>query len=227
MQTLSLMAVVTASLLLLIGGLFKGPNKGSARATPDRSLTTRERWWSEAKPRPEDVPRIDKAVSLYVANKSRYERVQKMRNPGCPAPVIFVFHMRESTWSFGKHLHEGSPLTSRTRWVPKGRPLGRPPFSWETSSEDALYILKRYDTSDKWRNIDAMLDWIEKYNGTGYRRFHPDVPSPYVVAGSNLQKPGKYVADGKFSKTAWDKQLGCLIILKELEKRGLWTAPPY
>jgi len=47
-----------------------------------------------------------------------------------------------------------------------------------------------------------------------------------VVAGSTLQRPGKYVADGKFSATAMDRQLGCLIVLKELARRGHWSPPP-
>jgi lysozyme family protein len=34
------------------------------------------------------------------------------------------------------------------------------------------------------------------------------LPSPYIWGGTNIQKRGKYVGDGKFSRTAWDTQPG-------------------
>lgn len=216
--------------LLAMGSFPKSAPKPSAPKVPSRELTVRERWWRDAEPLPEAVFRIDKAVELYRTTAHRYRKVELMRKTGVPAPVIFVFHMRESTWSFSKHLHEGSSLQGRTRWVPKGRPKkGSPPFTWEESAEDALYTLKDYEGGNgyRWKTIDSMLDWIEQYNGLGYRKYRPQTPSPYVVAGSTEQRPGKYVADGKFSQTAVDKQLGCLIVLKAIAKRGYWDPPPY
>ena len=216
------------TLAAIAGGLFALAMPPQKAAVPDRALTVREKLWHDIEPLPEAVFRIDKAASLYRSTAGRYQRVESMRVPGCPAPVVFALHMRESTWSFAKHLHEGSPLTARTRWVPKGRPLtGKPPYSWETSAEDALYILKKYQAPAKWQSIDSMVDWIERYNGLGYRTYHPTVPSPYLVAGSNLQRPGKYVADGKFSRTEMDRQLGCLTVLKEIARRGDFAPPPY
>ncbi|MFT3992434.1 MAG: hypothetical protein QM680_13600 [Luteolibacter sp.] len=185
-----------------------------------KPLTTRETIWRDIEPAPEKVLAVEQAVTRYGLTKSRYEKVAK----GIPPAVIFVFHMRESTWSFAKHLHEGSPLTGRTKWVPVGRPkAGNPPFTWEESARDALYVVKSYDAPTKWTTVDATLDWIERFNGLGYR--NKGLRSPYIVGGSNLQQPGKYVADGKFSKTAWDGQLGCATVLKALAKRGYYTPP--
>jgi len=38
----------------------------------------------------------------------------------------------------------------------------------------------------------------------------------YLWAGTNLEKPGKFVADGKWSATAVSSQIGIVPILKEL-----------
>lgn len=213
--------------LLVIGILAMGAIP-SQPTVPNRPLTQRETWWRDIAPRPEHVFRVDKMASLYAANQKRYQEVSDARAPGCPAPIVFIFHMRESTCDFGKHLHEGSSLKARTKWVPIGRPkTGNPPFTFLESAIDALYVIKSYQSVDKWYRIDTMIDWIERYNGLGYRTYHPATPSPYVVGGSNQQRPGKYVADGKFDKAVMDRQLGCLVVLKEIERRGLWTAPPY
>ena len=59
-----------------------------------------------------------------------------------------------------------------------------------------------------------MLYEFEKYNGFGYVKHK--VNSPYVWAGTSLQQSGKYVADGVFNRSHWDKQLGCAAILKKL-----------
>ena len=213
---------------LLTSGILAMASIPGKPAVPTRALTQRETWWRDVKPLPEQVFRIDKLVTQYVANKKRYVEVQNAKSPGCPAPIVFVFHMRESDCDFTRHLHEGSSLKARTKYVPIGRPkTGNPPFTFLESATDALYVIKSYQTADKWANVDSMIDWIERYNGLGYRQYHPATPSPYVVGGSNLQRPGKYVADGRFDKTVTDRQLGCLVVLKAIEDRGEWNAPPY
>lgn len=194
---------------------------GASLAVTPAPRTERAAMWDRIEVKPERYMQVQGMVTRYEMTKARYEKVAR----GIPAPVIFVLHMRESTCSFAKHLHEGSPLTGRTKYVPKGRPAsGNPPFSWEESARDALYIIKSYDAPAKWVAMDATVDYVERYNGTGYRS--KGVPSPYLVAGSNLQKPGKYVADGRFDRNAWDKQLGCLTVLKALADRGLYSPPP-
>lgn len=195
-------------------------------ADPKRSLTENERLWHDVEPVPERVWQIEKAATLYGMTHKRYETVEKMRSPGCPAAVIFVFAYRESDANFGCHLHEGSPLTGRTKYVPKGRPLHPdPPYKWEQSAEDALYVIKNYQNPAKWDRVDHMVDTLTSMNGYGYRS--KGIPSPYLVGGTNLQKPGKYVRDHVFDRTVMDKQLGVLPILKAIERKGLFTPPPY
>jgi lysozyme family protein len=180
-----------------------------------------EKMWDGAKIRPNVVFRLDKAIAIYEDNKHRYKAIEKLRKGGVPAQVISVLHMRESTWNFNRHLHEGSSLQRRTRYVPKGRPRkGRPPFTFEESAEDALYILKGLESVD-WTDTQSVFKAIERYNGTGYLRYHKDVPSPYLYSGLYYYSRGKYVADGRFSHTAIDKQLGCMTVLKRMEQRHM------
>ena len=181
-----------------------------------------EKRWNSAEVRPAWRPKIDAAVDRYVRNKRRYVAIKNLRPaPSVPARVIFVLHGRESTWSFKKHLHEGSSLKSRTRWVPKGRPKkGSPPFTFEESAVDALYVLKDMEHWD-WDDTHNLLQNIETYNGLGYQRYHKNVPSPYLWSGTTAYTRGKYVADGKFSNLAVDKQIGCAAILKRLHERGI------
>jgi lysozyme family protein len=191
-------------------------------ARPAEPRGFQERRWHEARIRPEWAGRVDSAVDRYVRTRDRYLAIERMRPaPGVPARVIFVLHGRESTWRFDRHLHEGSPLTGRTRWVPKGRPKrGSPPFTFEESAEDALYLLKDMENWD-WSNLESMLQNIERYNGLGYQRYHKSVPSPYLWSGTSIYTRGKYVADGRFSRIAIDKQIGTATILKRLRQRNI------
>ena len=139
---------------------------------------------------------------------------------GLPWFIIACCHNMESSQSFAKHLHEGSSLQRRTRWIPKGRPkTGSPPFTWEVSAVDAMRY-DRFDRSD-WSTLPRVLYNLERYNGTGYLRYHRSTPSPYLWSGTTVSKPGKYVADGKWSSTAISKQVGCAAILKALGERGV------
>jgi lysozyme family protein len=183
---------------------------------------TQEQRWQAAQIRPTWQSRVDDAVARYERTRERYQRIEDMRRaPSVPARVIFVLHGRESTWNFGKHLHEGSPLTGRTRWIPKGRPLrGSPPFAFEQSAEDALYLLKDMENWD-WRAMGATLQNIETYNGLGYQKYRKGNPSPYLWSGTTVYERGKYVADGRFSSIAVDKQLGCAAILKAFHLQNI------
>jgi len=161
-------------------------------------------------------PQVDKVVRRILLNKRRYQSVAK--DTGVPWFVIASLHNMESSGSFRHHLHEGSSLSGRTRWIPKGRPYnGSPPFTWEESAEDAL----AYDKmgSKRWGYLFDMLWSIEGYNGTGYWRYHRSTPSPYLYAKTSIERAGKYVSDGKWSSTARSKQVGVVAILKLLDKK--------
>lgn len=210
-----------AALVSLAGGIRRADDTPEAAASPAAPRGMQETRWHAAELRPEWRSRIEAAVDRYRSTRGRYAEIEAMRSPGVPARVVFVLHGRESTWSFAKHLHEGSPLSGRTRWVPKGRPRhGSPPYTFEESAEDALYRLKDMESWD-WSTLESLLQNIERYNGLGYQRYHKDVPSPYLWSGTTIYSRGKYVADGRFSRLAVDKQLGCAAILKRFRQLDL------
>jgi lysozyme family protein len=180
--------------------------------------TLQENLWEKATVSPAKAHEARRIVDRIMAAKARYEAVDADTN--VPWYVIAGLHNMESGGSFRHHLHEGSPLTRRTRYVPKGRPkTGSPPFKWEYSAKDAL-LYDRLDRVD-WSRLHDTLYACERYNGTGYLRYHPSTPSPYLWAGTSVERPGKYVADGKWSSTARSSQLGISAVWKTMEARKI------
>lgn len=156
---------------------------------------------------------LENVASRLKANRARYEDVSALT--GVPWEFIAVIHYRESNLNFSRHLHNGDPLTARTKQVPRGRPVsGTPPFTWEESAVDAL-VQKGLDSNQDW-SMPRMCYELERFNGFGYRLYHPSILSPYLWSGTNHYTCGKYVADGKFSKTTKDVQLGTVGLLKML-----------
>src|SRR5206468_849198 len=103
--------------------------------------------------------------------------------------------------------------------VPAGRPkTGNPPFGWEESAGDAL-SMKGLSPQTDW-SLAGTLYQLERYNGWGYRLFHPYVLSPYLWSFSNHYKSGKYVADGTWSDTAVSKQCGAVALLRRMAEHG-------
>jgi len=161
--------------------------------------------------------KIDRLVDLIISNRSRYKNVADTLS--IPWYFIAAVHNMESSQNFSKHLHNGDPLTARTRHVPKDRPKkGKPPFTWEESAVDVL----------KWKKLNKVKEWslsrllyeLEGYNGWGYRLYHPHVLSPYLWSFSNHYTSGKYIADGTWSDTARSRQCGAVLLIKRLEERG-------
>lgn len=181
-----------------------------------------QRWNSAtvAKHRQHEVQVIADRIAK---NWGRYQKVSATTR--VPAQVIAGLHNMESGGSFACHLHEGSRLTARTRYVPIGRPkTGSPPFTWEYSAEDALTYDRMADKN--WQKLGPALSACERYNGDGYRKYHPTVPTPYLWSGSSVERPGKYTGDGKWSSTARSSQIGVATIWKELAARKLISIPP-
>lgn len=189
-------------------------------AVPDQ-----EARWKSARINPAFSIALNVSVEVFERNVLRYEKITAMRENGVPAPVIFGLHQRESSGNFRCHPHEGSPLTGRTRYVPKGRlPFpAQPPYTFEQSAADAYYVVDRLDRVD-WQDAQAALQGIESFNGLGYQQYHPDVPSPYLWNGTLLNgraTRGKYTGDGKFDRLAVDKQLGVAAMILRLRERGV------
>lgn len=163
---------------------------------------------------PEKLSAADAVARKILAGRARYEAVSK--STGVPWRLIGVIHAMECGLSFKQHLHNGDPLTARTRQVPKGRPTtGTPPFTWEESAIDAL----RYDGLDKVRDWtpERIAYELEGYNGWGYRSYHPSVLSPYLWSYSNHYTRGKYVQDGKWDASAVSGQCGAIVLLRRVE----------
>lgn len=154
-------------------------------------------------------------------NKYRYEVVAKQI--GCPWQFVAALHFRESSCKFDCVMHNGERIVGsglKTRLVPKNRG----PFnSWEESAIDA-FLIKGFNKIKDW-TIPLCLELSEKYNGLGYRSKIGDSGlielSPYVWAYTNLHdETGKYVADGKYSKTAKEGQFGVASIYLGLIEIG-------
>lgn len=151
----------------------------------------------------------DNVAKSLVAAKKRYQAVEA--KTGVPWFVIAVIHERESSQNWGRSLAQGDPWNK----VSIHRPAGRGPFgSWEEAAIDALvnchpYLAKRKDWS-----LAGILIALELYNGMGYAS--RGVPSPYLWAGTNQYKAGKFVADGRYDAGHVDQQLGCMAMLMSM-----------
>lgn len=155
--------------------------------------------------KPEWQAAVDKAANTIIANKAKYKEVEEQT--GVPWIFIGVLHMRESSFNFKTHLHNGDSLAHRTVNVPAGRPLeGQPPYDWVFSAVDAMDY-EGFNDMGGW-TLETVAERGERYNGLGYKKM--GLPSPYLWSGTNNYTRGKYVADGVYDGSAVDKQLGIM-----------------
>lgn len=161
-------------------------------------------------------------ITKILANKARYRAAADPLS--IPWPVVAAIHNMESSLRFTGHLHNGDPLSARTKNVPANRPVsGTPPFTWEESANDALTYEKLHLVTD-W-SVSGTLYRLEGYNGWGYRTHHPEIKTPYLWSFSNHYINGKYVGDGKWSATAISEQCGAAVILRRLAELGEASFP--
>lgn len=147
---------------------------------------------------------FEKLAQFAFDHRQQYLIIEE--NTGVPWAMIACLHRRESDADFTTYLGNGDPLKRKTVNVPKGRG----PFpDFEAGAIDALKYDRLSDVTD-WR-LEKALYYMELFNGAGYA--NKGLPSPYLWAGTNIQKPGKFVSDGRWSGTAVDKQPGCAPIL--------------
>jgi len=154
------------------------------------------------------LPDASAVAKRILSGRARYQTASTMT--GVPWWFIGILHYRESNCDFETYLGNGQSLHEQTTTVPKGRG----PFR---TFEDGCLDAMRYEHLDKitdW-HVGAALFQMEEFNGEGYRNH--GLPSPYVWGGSNQYSVGKYVADGVFSPTAVDTQLGGAVILRMLQ----------
>ncbi|HRD65837.1 MAG TPA: hypothetical protein PKY50_06740 [Candidatus Competibacter sp.] len=180
--------------------------------------TDYERLFSACDIRAARMAEVDVLAEGLLADRDRYRLASEQI--GVPWFVVAVLHYADTACDFGVHLHNGDPLTGRTRHLPDGRPLrGEPPFAWEDSTVDAL-CLHHLDQWGDW-SIAGTLFKLESHGGWGYRLHHPDVLSPYLWNYSTYYSQGKYVADDTWQETAIAQRCGVAVLLRRLAERGL------
>ena len=156
---------------------------------------------------PDRQSEFHRLAQFAVDHKTRYQAIEA--KTGVPWWLVAVLHRRESDADFNTYLGNGDPLDRPTRDVPRNR---GPFASFEDGAVDALH-LDGLDKVPDWR-LEKALYYAELFNGGGYdaRR----LPSPYIWGGTNQQKRGKYVSDGKWNGQAWDSQPGCAPMIKAM-----------
>lgn len=154
------------------------------------------------------------------AHMDRYAALAARIETAVPWFAVGLIHIMEADGNFDCHLHNGDPLSRRTVHEPAGRPVqGQPPFTWEESALDALRQARWHTVAPEEWDLAGLLYRLEAYNGWGPRLLH-DRRTAYLWAGSSLEQPGKYIADGQWSPTATSAQAGAAVILKQLVTTG-------
>jgi lysozyme family protein len=154
------------------------------------------------------VPTVRAVAKRLFASKARYVKIQNVT--GVPWWMVAVIHERESNQNWSRSLAQGDPWNRVSTHVPRGRG----PFnSWEEAAVDALATLKGLHRVIDWR-LEKVLYQLERYNGWGYH--WRGLASPYIWGATTVQQRGKFIADGKFSATTMDVQLGCAALIRAL-----------
>lgn len=163
------------------------------------------------------LSQVDTIINRIIDNRTRYKKVERVTD--VPWFIVAVIHQLEGSGNFNTHLHNGDPLSARTIQVPKNRPLGEPPFTWEESAQDAL----TFDGLNNWQDwsIPGICYTLEKFNGWGYRKYNSSVKSPYLWSFSNHYIKGKYKFDGKFDPDLVSQQCGAVVLLKRMAEKNL------
>lgn len=182
-------------------------------SVPPQLKTEYEKLFENCQIRGERLAVIDAIVNKIKDNKRQYKAVENSTQ--VPWYIIATIHNLEGSLNFTTHLHNGDPLSARTINVPANRPQrGNPPFTWEESAIDAL----EYDGLADWNDwsISGIAYCLEKFNGTGYRDYHPEIKSPYLWSFSNHYTKGKYKSDGRFDPDLVSEQCGGMVLLKRM-----------
>ena len=167
------------------------------------------KWWDAMVIKPSRQNEFVKLAQFAVNHKQTYQEIEA--RTGVKWYHVAVLHRRESDADFHTYLGNGDPLGRRTTHVPRGR---GPFATFSDGAVDALKLDGLTSVSD-WR-LEKILYYCEIFNGAGYA--NRGLPSPYIFGGTNIQRPGKYVADGQWDGSAWDSQPGCAPILQEISK---------
>jgi lysozyme family protein len=156
-----------------------------------------------------NLPDIAKRI---ISRKQDYILVEEKTD--VPWYLIACIHYMEASLNFSSQIFNGEQWTKKTTLIPKGR---GPWDSWYEAACEAMIELKAKTGFTTW-DIPEICYMFESHNGWGYRKYHPNVKSPYLWSFSNHYSKGKYVADGKWSDDAVSRQLGAMTIIKKLSE---------
>ena len=177
------------------------------------------RLFRTAKVRPERKPLVQQVAASLATHRSRYERAG---GPiGVPWWFVAIIHSLEASQNFHTHLHNGDPLTHRTVHVPRNRPPGNPPFTFEESARDAL-TLEGFAHGHDW-SISRALFRLERFNGFGYRKPSIAFPTPYLWSFCQHYAKGKFSSDGHFDPNLVSQQIGAGVLLRVMVDQGRVT----
>lgn len=172
-----------------------------------------EHWVAACKPRPECVSLIDAVAHRITRPEAMANFSLVQQRMGIPVLFTAPSFERECGCDFKCSPAQGDRWDQVSRHVPKGRGPFR---SWYESAFDTYHNIDHLDVFSAPLSLVYGCYWWEKINGFGYRA--RGLRSPYVVGGSNLQQPGKYIADGEFDTRHMDEQLGCLPIAMRMQQ---------
>jgi lysozyme family protein len=159
------------------------------------------------------APIINKVAARLVAAAAKSQYVSVSGKTNVPWGIIAVIHEREASQSWKANLAQGDPWNKISIHVPKGR---GPFASWEEAALDALVNCAPRAAAWKDWSVGGALTLLEEYNGLGYAAMGK--PSPYIWAGTDQYKKGKYVADGHYDPNAIDHQLGCAALFAQMKQ---------
>jgi len=161
------------------------------------------------KVRPEKVELVDRTARRLLGNMEHYLPVQEAI--GVPAIFIATSFEREASSNFKLNPAQGWPLASRSKIIPNNGP-----FRDLYSAALEAYRLNGLDKvgAGNW-TWELICFYGEMFNGFGYRDYH-NMHTPYLWGWTNLQTPGKYIADGKFDTAHFDEQMGMIPVARRM-----------
>jgi lysozyme family protein len=179
-------------------------------------------WWSQM-----TVTKVAEAnaqAQAIIKDKARLKALE----PRVKVPwfVVGCLLMREAGMThdgrlhFDVWLHNGDPMHNskgqpiRTVHKPANRPPN-PNCTFEDGAYDALVVVEHLDLITDW-GPERVAYAMEKFNGFGYRAPTRNIPSPYLVGGTSVQKRGKFTSDSHYDPDVMDPQIGGLAVLKQL-----------
>lgn len=159
--------------------------------------------------RPDRRKQIDDAAVKLIGLKTRWQPISDQN--GVPVVFMATSFEREASSNFAKNPAQGWSWRSKSRIIPYNGPFP----SWQAAALEA-YRLNGLDRvgRDNW-TWELLCFYGETFNGFGYRDYHA-MHSPYLWAGTNIQKIGKYTGDGRFDPSHWDMQIGIIPVARRM-----------